>query len=164
LRVPIAASPRALGAGLFITLAVFASSGSYASTVSIQASGLPLNLDRTAAATTASQVRAPVVAREEPPLTHDRLIQLVQETWPEDPDTAVRILICESHAADDDKTYDVDAANGGPMQLDRYTWAPYFEANYGWSWDQVVNDIPIHLQAARLVYDRAEGWGPWSCG
>jgi hypothetical protein len=96
-------------------------------------------------------------------LTRDRLIEMVQATWPEDPSTATRILICESDAGDDPDTYDVTAANGGPMQLDRYTWAPFFAEGYGWTWDQVVTDVQLNLQAARVVYDRARGWSPWRC-
>lgn len=97
------------------------------------------------------------------PPGRERLIELVKATWPEDPWTATRVLECESRAGTHADTYSVTAANGGPMQLNRYTWEPFFAANYGWSWEQVVTDVPIHLQAARIIYDRSKGWGPWRC-
>ncbi|HEY7270372.1 MAG TPA: hypothetical protein VH951_11140 [Dehalococcoidia bacterium] len=99
----------------------------------------------------------------EPPLTRDRMIELVRETWPEDPDRATRILLCESGAGDDPGTYDLDAPNGGPMQISHYTWAAYFHDGFGWEWQQVVDDIHIHLAAARIIYDRAGGWSAWRC-
>jgi hypothetical protein len=49
------------------------------------------------------------------------------------------------------------------MQLDRYTWEPFFESGYGWSWEQVVTDIHIHLRASRIIYDRAGSWSAWRC-
>jgi hypothetical protein len=109
---------------------------------------------------------APIVAELPPPpepLTRDRLIQLVAANWPEDPDTAVRILICESQGGEHPDTFSLEAANGGPMQLNRFTWEPYFAARTGWTWEQIVADIDIHLQAARIIYDRAGGWEPWRC-
>ena len=105
-------------------------------------------------------VRAPA---PEAPLTRDRLIELVRETWPDDPARATSILICESGAGDDPATFDVDAPNGGPMQLSRYTWASFFHDGFGWDWDQVVKDIHIHLAAARIIYDRSGGWSAWRC-
>ncbi len=97
------------------------------------------------------------------PPTSERLLEWAQATWPEDPRTAVRILLCESKAGQDGETYLLEAANGGPMQLNQYTWAPFFEANYGWTWGQVVTDMDIHFRAARVIYDRARGWSPWRC-
>lgn len=97
------------------------------------------------------------------PPTRERLLELVRSTWPEDPGNAARILICESQAGEHPDTYLLDAANGGPMQLSRDTWAPFFEARYGWSWERVVTDADTHLRAARIVYDRASGWSPWRC-
>jgi hypothetical protein len=59
------------------------------------------------------------------------LIELAQVTWPEDQPTAVRILDCESKAGTHEDTYLLEANNGGPMQINRETWRPFFEANYG---------------------------------
>lgn len=154
-------SLRALGVSLLVTLSLIASADSVGSSPEVQAAGFPSLRDTVAQASVSAP--SPLVSNVEPPLSHDRLIELVRQTWPDDPDGAARILICESHAGDDSKTWDVDAPSGGPMQLDHFTWAPYFEANYGWTWNQVVTDIHIHLQAARIVYDRAGGWEPWSC-
>jgi hypothetical protein len=161
LRVAPAGGPRVLGISLIVCLTVIASADNSRLTPTLLAAGVPFAPVQAAVADpTPLEPDAP---EPEPPLTPDRLIALVRQTWPEDPETATRILVCESHAGQDAATYDVDAANGGPMQLDRYTWAPFFLANYGWTWDQVVNDVHVHLQAARIVYDRAGGWTPWRC-
>jgi len=104
------------------------------------------------------------VPSQDPALSpKDRLIALVQAAWPEDPATATRILICESQAGEHADTFSVDAPNGGPMQLNRDTWAGYFQELYGWTWEQVVTDIGVHLKAARVIYDRAGDWTPWRC-
>lgn len=104
-----------------------------------------------------------LLAPEPEPLTRERIILMVEETWPEDPRTAVRILECESKSGDHADTFSLEAANAGPMQLNQATWRPFFEIGYGWSWEQVVTDIATHLRAARIIYDRASGWGPWRC-
>ena len=83
--------------------------------------------------------------------------------WPEDPEGARRIVMCESHAGQDVRTYDLDAANGGPFQISSAVWAAYFEANYGWKWETVVRDLDVHMRAARVIYDEAGDWSPWRC-
>jgi len=93
----------------------------------------------------------------------DSLEQRVAAAWPDDPDRAVRILGCESSDGLDPETYDVDAPNGGPLQINRGTWADFFQENFGWPWDQVVNNIDIHIQAARFIYDDSGSWTPWEC-
>jgi hypothetical protein len=49
------------------------------------------------------------------------------------------------------------------MQINKATWAEYFRREYGWTWDQVVLDVDIHLQAAREIFDITEDWTQWSC-
>ena len=87
----------------------------------------------------------------------------VAATWPDDPDRAVRVLGCESTDGLNPETYDLDAPNGGPLQINRGTWKDFFEENFGWTWDEVVNNIDIHLQAARFIYDDSGSWTPWEC-
>lgn len=120
------------------------------------------------ATTPVAGVTLHVLAAPEPPPppvvpTRERLIALAQATWPHDPETAVRILVCESQAGDHPDTFSLEAENGGPMQLNRSTWEPYFAAMNGWTWEQLVTDEAIHFQAARIIYDRAGGWAPWRC-
>jgi hypothetical protein len=100
---------------------------------------------------------------EPEPLTPERILALVQAAWPEDSVRAARILMCESKAGAHEDTFSLSAPNGGPMQLNRFTWEPYFEANFGWTWEQIVTNIDVHLLAARHIYDRAGGWSPWRC-
>jgi hypothetical protein len=97
------------------------------------------------------------------PTTPDVLAGRVAATWPEDADRALRILHCESTDGLDPETYDLGAANGGPLQINRYTWADYFSGAFGWTWDEVVNNLDIHLRAARYVYDNSGSWYPWEC-
>lgn len=71
---------------------------------------------------------------------------------------------CESTHGTDPRTYDLGAENGGRLQLNRSTWEDFFWLNYGWTWDQVVNDLDIHLHAAFIVWQRAgNSWSPWAC-
>lgn len=93
----------------------------------------------------------------------DTILDFVQSTWPEDVVRATRIVFCESMAGQHQDTYNLDTDNGGPMQINWYTWAGYFESIYGWSWEQIVTDLPTHFQAARHIYDRAGSWAPWGC-
>jgi hypothetical protein len=97
------------------------------------------------------------------PPSAETVLTLVQVTWPEDRAVATWIVQCESKAGQHPDTYSLDAVNAGPMQINYYTWARYFEQVYGWSWEQVVTDIDIHFMAARHIYDRAGGWAPWGC-
>ena len=156
-------SQAVLGAAVVLGLGFFASTSANVRTPDLHAAEVPLIVQGPVVLEFAEGPIVPAAPEPEPPLTSERLIQLVQETWPEDPDTAVRILVCESHAGDDPRTYDLEAPNGGPMQLDRYTWAPFFAEGYGWTWEQLVTDVHVHLLASRIIYDRAGGWSAWRC-
>lgn len=88
----------------------------------------------------------------------------MRATWPDGQAQAVAVATCESHLGQDVATYDLEDENGGPMQLNRATWKPFFEAApYHWPWERVVRDLATHFAAARIVFDRSSGWGPWSC-
>ena len=92
---------------------------------------------------------------------------LAVATWPEDPATALRVLRCESSDGQHPRTYSLDAAHAGPLQIARAVWEPYFLQTRGWSWADVVGvgagRLQTHFAAAREIYDRARGWSPWSC-
>lgn len=72
---------------------------------------------------------------------------------------------CESDHGNDPRTYDVQAENGGPFQINKRTWRWFFEANYGWSWWQVVTDDATNVAAAFVIYERngSRFGGQWSC-
>ena len=97
-----------------------------------------------------------------PPLP-ETLVERVRSRFPEDPDTAENILRCESRAGADPDAWDLSQPDGGPMQINRATWEDVLYEDYGWTWSQVVFDLPTHLRAARVIYERAGGWEDWSC-
>jgi len=99
------------------------------------------------------------------------LVELICRAWPEQMAKAVAVATCESDLGRHPDTYRVDKPHGGPFQLARVWgadgdgWERYFWQKYGWTWEQVVADVIIHVAAAREVYDRAGSWLPWPwCG
>jgi hypothetical protein len=165
LRARLPAWTTVLGAASLFSLALFASTDTGSFSPSLQAA--TLNALPAYASTPASFFEAVSdyvhTPAPEPPLTRDRLVSMVRQTWPEDPDRAESILYCESHAGDDPATFSLETPNGGPMQISRYTWEDYFLVNYSWDWRQIVQDVTVHLLAARVIYDRAGGWSAWRC-
>jgi hypothetical protein len=91
------------------------------------------------------------------------VLEAVTSTWPEDEEGAISVLYCESAGATHPDTFDLNRPDGGPLQINKRTWATYFEAKYGWTWSQIVRDIAIHLAAAREIYDKTGDWSPWAC-
>jgi hypothetical protein len=83
---------------------------------------------------------------------------LVRQTFPETPDKAVRVARCESRLQPG--AISPDGANWGVMQVNVVHRG--LAARMGYSWDQMLQAGP-NLAVARAVYDRAGGWGPWSC-
>jgi hypothetical protein len=83
---------------------------------------------------------------------------LIRQTFPETPDKAVRVARCESTL--DPGAVSPDGANWGLMQINVVHKG--LAASMGYSWAQMLQARP-NLAVARAVYDRAGGWGPWSC-
>lgn len=77
-------------------------------------------------------------------------------------ETLWRIDGCESGHGNDPGTYDLDAENGGRLQLNKATWAAYFEREYGWTWATVVKDDAVNRMAAYVIWQRS-GWSAWAC-
>jgi hypothetical protein len=164
-------APKALGVAALLAISLLASTGSAELTAQAH-SETRVTAAPTGAADDAVYLDWIVLARHpgeteaEPapwPPEAATVIASVQAKWPEDRSRAVGVLLCESKAGQDDRTYDLNAENGGPMQINKATWASYFEAVYGWTWEQVVTDLDIHMAAARHIYDRSNGWFAWNC-
>jgi len=69
---------------------------------------------------------------------------------------------CESGHGTDPATYDLTAAHGGPLQISKATWEPFFAGR--WTWEQIVTDPDIHYQAAYIIWERAgRTFSPWGC-
>ena len=96
-------------------------------------------------------------------ITSEQLMDLIVSAWPDDPDSAASIFYCESDAGAHPDTWDLSRPDGGPLQINRATWGPYFAEKYGWTWDQVVRDVEIHIAAAREIYDKRGDWSLWAC-
>ena len=92
----------------------------------------------------------------------------MSELWPPDQCRNVRAVAgCESTHGLDSRTYNLNLAHGGIMQISKESWEDFFMETEGWTWEQVVLDDSIHFQAARIIWERAgRVWsGPWPvCG
>jgi hypothetical protein len=87
------------------------------------------------------------------------------DAWPDsERANAYAVEGCESTHGEDPETYNLNAPNGGVMQINKAVWADYFWETEGWTWEEIVlNDVTNH-RAARIIFDRAGGtWQPWSC-
>jgi predicted 3-demethylubiquinone-9 3-methyltransferase (glyoxalase superfamily) len=96
-------------------------------------------------------------------LTPQQVLEAVVSEWPDDPEAATSILHCESSAGTDPDTWNLAHPDGGPLQINKATWAAYFKDKYGWTWSQVVRDLETHLAAAREIYDKTGDWSLWAC-
>jgi hypothetical protein len=112
--------------------------------------------------TTTTHTHAPVTTTFVLPETADDDLSdvewLIRQTFPETPDKAVRVARCESGL--DPAAVSPDGANWGLMQVNVVHKA--LAAAMGYSWNQMLQPAP-NLAVARAIYDRAGGWGPWSC-
>lgn len=93
----------------------------------------------------------------------EAVLTAVKATWPEDSKRAMQIVLCESWAGLHPKAWSTSHPDGGPMQINKATWAKYFFEKYGWTWEQIVYDLDINLAAAREIYDSTGGWQRWAC-
>lgn len=98
----------------------------------------------------------------------DAILDGAARAWPEQPGKAQRVAVCELGADVATGAYpaavvfDLSAVHGGPMQIARAVWLPYFAPL---TWPQLVQDLETHFAAARAIYDLAGGWSPWPvCG
>ncbi len=101
---------------------------------------------------------APFVLPEKAEDSYSDVEWLIRQTFPETPDKAVRVARCESTL--DPGAVSPDGANWGLMQINVVHRG--LVASMGYSWGQMLQAGP-NLAVARAVYDRAGGWGPWSC-
>lgn len=83
---------------------------------------------------------------------------LVRETFPEDPNTAVRIAWCESR-------FDPAAGfpNGPSLGVMQIHWASHSGrvAAMGYTRADLANPF-VNLAVARSIFDES-GWYPWDC-
>lgn len=81
---------------------------------------------------------------------------LVRQTWPEDPDTAVRVIACESHWN--------PWATGRQGERGLAQIHPIHRARVeamGLTWDDMFDPL-ANLRVARAIWEES-GWAPWSC-
>ena len=109
--------------------------------------------------TAVDRQRAPARAES----VDDRLIRLVQHTWPLNRSAPLYVLYCESRTGLDPDAWRTDTADGGPFQINRETWERFLLDRYSWSWEQVALDVQTNVAAARVIYDQTGDFSAWSC-
>ena len=110
-------------------------------------------------------IRAAALAQDRPVGDSD---EAICRHFPADQWANVRAVAgCESEYGRHPRTYDLNAAHGGIMQISKNDWADFFMETEGWTWPEIVLNDSIHFQAARIIWGRA-GWvwsEPWpTCG
>lgn len=102
---------------------------------------------------------APTVTTTVPPIewTRDTLEAYVRTVFPEDPDTAVRIVTAESgwnpnavSATDDHGLFQINGVHLRP-----------FGVAWGYTRTDLLDPV-LNIRVARAVYDEAGGWTPWT--
>lgn len=97
--------------------------------------------------------------------TLDSILAAAARAWPEQPEKAQAVALCELGGWANPVAFDLAREHGGPMQIARTWWESFFFNNYGWAWEQIVFDLDVHFAAARIIYDRSGSWAPWPvCG
>ena len=81
---------------------------------------------------------------------------LIRATFGEHGEAALRIAECESGLRPDAVSY--DGSSFGLFQLHAGTWAPVFPGFWEW-W----SDPQWNIEHAKIIYERAGGFWPWSC-
>lgn len=72
-----------------------------------------------------------------------------------DPQTAHRVLVCESHLG-------VGLNDFNVWQINRPTWEDFFIDTQGWTWQDITGNLDINFQAALIIWKRG-GWFQWHC-
>ena len=99
--------------------------------------------------------------------TQSGLVGAISRRFGPEAGRAIRVAQCESALGQHPDTYRLDTIHGGPFQLARSTWEPFFWRERGWTWEQLVRDVAIHVEAAWIIWQRAgRVWElPWPfCG
>lgn len=90
----------------------------------------------------------------------DELEAKVRAAFPDDPDTAMRIVTCESNW---DPTEVSPTGDYGLFQINRRTWEDEFEGEWGMGdWDENIFDVNTNIRVAQKLH-AAAGWAPWVC-
>ncbi|CAN5718535.1 hypothetical protein BH20ACT2_BH20ACT2_04680 [soil metagenome] len=82
----------------------------------------------------------------------------IHREFPEVEQQATAIAKCESGL--DPAAVSPGGGNVGLFQIN--TVHRGLVADLGYSWDQLT-DPSVNASVARVIYDQANGWGPWSC-
>ena len=78
--------------------------------------------------------------------------------------TESSVAACESGNGTNPAAYDLQAENGGRLQINKATWERFFLEGYGWTWSEIVFDDQRNREAAHIIWLRAgDSWSPWSC-
>jgi len=90
--------------------------------------------------------------------TRERIIELIKETFPEAPNTAVAIAKCESGLVPDQvgKT----TPDYGVMQINAPSWD---KKAHKLGYKNYRKDVRENLKMARYVYDGSGNFTPWVC-
>ena len=89
--------------------------------------------------------------------SHAELVRLVEDTFPEAPDTAVRIVNCESRFNPNAVSPTDDH---GLFQINR---VHFRQGGVAHGVGAAIYDPVVNSQVARAVYDEAGGFTPWTC-
>ena len=84
-----------------------------------------------------------------------KLIDKIRAAFPEDPDTAVAVAMCESS---------LDPSRIGDKHLSKPSYGLFQVSRiyHNYSEEYLLNE-DNNLEVARKIYDRAGGWRPWTC-
>lgn len=90
--------------------------------------------------------------KESPKLTGNQIVDLIYQTFPEDPHTALAIAMAESGL--DPKAFNGSNSDGSNDK-------GVFQINSCHGYGEELYDIETNLKVARKIYDKS-GWLPWS--
>lgn len=84
-----------------------------------------------------------------------KIVDKIRAAFPEDPDTAVAVAMCESS---------LDPSRIGDKHLPKPSYGLFQVSRiyHNYSEEYLLNE-DNNLEVARKIYDRAGGWRPWTC-